>query len=226
MNTFFQHTYASNEDAESSLLRGSFLETEDFDKLLETRSVGNSRFGKNSKDVVEFSVYSPQNELFGWTLVDQTPNYITKQFSYKTPNGELINKTISYLDSLYPTTMDGGVLVSPKYELEKLGITQGEFKVKISYRNDIVGSFENPYKFIIDEISPSRTELRVLTQSLKNSQNPDAVAFNFEYENFTKKQVVVGQLIDRLSNLLKEELFVSELETKKFSSSASDYAAM
>ena len=225
MNTFFQHTYASNEDAESSLLRGSFLETEDFDKLLETRSVGNSRFGKNSKDVVEFSVYSPQNELFGWTLVDQTPNYITKQFSYKTPNGELINKTISYLDSLYPTTADGGVLVSPKYELEKLGITQGEFKVKISYRNDIVGSFENPYKFIIDEISPSRTELRVLTQSLKNSQNPDAVAFNFEYENFTKKQVVVGQLIDRLSNLLKEELFVSELETKKFSSSASDYAS-
>ena len=116
-------------------------------------------------------------------------------------------------------------MVSPKYELEKLGITQGEFKVKISYKNDIVGSFENPYKFIIDEISPSRTELRVLTQSLKNSQNPDAVAFNFEYENFTKKQVVVSQLLDRISNLLKQELFVSELDNKKFSSGASDYAS-
>ena len=90
MNTFFQHTYASTEDVESSLLRGSFLETEDFDKLLETRVAGESAFGKNSKDVIEFSVYSPQNELFGWTIVDQTPNYTTKQFSYKTPNGDMI----------------------------------------------------------------------------------------------------------------------------------------
>ena len=88
-----------------------------------------------------------------------------------------------------------------------------------------MGSFDNPYKLVIKEISPSRTEIRAITQSLQNTRNPNQISLNFEYVNFINKQVLVAHILDRVVDLPKDNLFTSELETKEFSSKTSDYSS-
>ena len=223
MTKILKHTFASKVDADSNVIRSISMNSQDFNKIKEGESSGDV-FGLNSKDVIEFSAFTQQNELVGWKTIQQTPNYTTRNVSYLDTDGNMQNKTISYLQSLYPKTNDGNILISPKYELSLLGIEQGEYKVRIAYRNDIVGSFENPYKFQISEISGSRTEIKAVTQSFKNSRNPNQVSFNFEYNNFINKQVVVAHVIEKLKDILLEKTFVSELETKEFSEKTSDYS--
>ena len=148
MTDILQHTFASKFDIDTNVIRSSSLTPTDFNKIKE-REVSGELFGVNSKDVIEFSAFTQNNELVGWKTIQQTPNYSTRAVSYLNSEGVLERKNISYLKSLYPKTSDGNILVSPKYELNQLGLRQGEYKVRISYRNDIVGSFENPYKLQI-----------------------------------------------------------------------------
>ena len=223
MTKILKHTFASDIDINTGSIRSISLDSEDFNKIKESESSG-ELFGLNSKDTIEFSAFTHQNELVGWTTIEQAPNSSPQNFSYLDTSGEIQNKTISYLQSLYPKTQDGNILISPKYELSLLGLEQGEYKVRISYKNDIVGSFENPYKFQISEISGSRTEIKATTQSFKNSRNPNQVSFNFEYNNFIGKQVVVAHIIDKLKNLLYDKTYIKELETKEYSEKTSDYS--
>ena len=223
MTDILQHTFASKFDIDTNIIRSSSLDSTDFNKIKE-REVSGDLFGVNSKDVIEFSAFTQNNELVGWKTIQQTPNYSSRDVSYLNSDGVLERKNISYLKSLYPKTSEGNILVSPKYELNQLGIRQGEYKVRISYRNDIVGSFENPYKLQIKEISGSRTEIKAVTQSFKNSGNPNQISFNFEYGNFLNKQVVVAHVIEQLKHILKNKTFVSELESKEFSKKTSDYS--
>jgi hypothetical protein len=223
MTDILQHTFASKFDIDTNVIRSSSLTPTDFNKIKE-REVSGELFGVNSKDVIEFSAFTQNNELVGWKTIQQTPNYSTRAVSYLNSEGVLERKNISYLKSLYPKTSDGNILVSPKYELNQLGLRQGEYKVRISYRNDIVGSFENPYKLQIKEISGSRTEIKAVTQSFKNSRNPNQISFNFEYGNFLNKQTIVAHIIEKLENILKSKTFVSELESKEFSKKTSDYS--
>ena len=191
MTKILKHTFASKVDVDSNVIRSISMNSTDFNKIKDEESTGDV-FGINSKDVIEFSAFTQQNELVGWKTIQQTPNYTTRNVSYFDTEGEIQNKTISYLQSLYPKTNDGNILISPKYELSLLGIEQGEYKVRIAYRNDIVGSFENPYKFQISEISGSRTEIKAVTQSFKNSRNPNQVSFNFEYnKHYTHKLITL-----------------------------------
>lgn len=224
MTDILQHTFASKFDIDTNVIRSSSIDSTDFNKIKDRENTGDL-FGVNSKDVIEFSAFTQDNELVGWKIIQQTPNYSTKTVSYIDTSGVIQNKNISYLQSLYPKTSDGNILISPKYELSQLGIEQGEYKVRIAYRNDIVGSYENPYKLKIKEISASRTEIKAVTQSFKNSRNPNQISFNFEYSNFLNKQVVVAHIIEKLNNILKNETFVSELESKEFSQKTSDYSS-
>lgn len=222
MTKILQHTFASSADNETNILRHISLSSDDFNKIKESESSG-ELFGVNSKDVIEFSAFTQSNELVGWKTIEQAPSYATKNITYLNTSGELENKTVSYLQSLYPKTKNGEVIISPKHELGLLGIEQGEYKVRISYKNDVVGSFDNPYKFEIKEISSSRTEIKAVAQSFKNSVNPNQVSFNFEYSNFTNRRIVVAHLIEKIKDLLLTKSFKDELETKEFSAKTSDY---
>ena len=159
METFLKHTYATEVDTDTNNVRGSTFDASVFNKIKELENEG-LKFGKNSKDVIEFSAFTSENQLVGWKLLEQNPKYINRNVSFTDIDGNIQNRDVSYLDSLYTTTSDGNIIISPKYELNELGINQGEYKIRIGYRNDIVGSFENPYKLEIVEISDSRTEIR------------------------------------------------------------------
>ena len=222
METFLKHTYATEVDTDTNNVRGSTFDASVFNKIKELENEG-LKFGKNSKDVIEFSAFTSENQLVGWKLLEQNPKYINRNVSFTDIDGNIQNRDVSYLDSLYTTTSDGNIIISPKYELNELGINQGEYKIRIGYRNDIVGSFENPYKLEIVEISDSRTEIKAVTQSFKDSKKPNQVAFNFEYNNFITKQVVVAHILTQIQNMFHEKTFVSELDTKEFSSKTSDY---
>lgn len=223
MNNLIKHTFATDVDSNTNSLRLSNLSEDAHTQLQEATGKG-ELFGYNLKDVVEFSVYTTENQLIGWKTIEQSPNFISKFIEYKDKDFTSTQTNISLLESVYPKTKSGDLLISPKYELESLGIQSGEFRTRVSLKNDIVGSFENPFKLKITEISSSRTELKAITESFNNSSNPSAISFNFEYNNFINKQVVVAHIINKVDSLFKKDLFTDELQTKSFSSKTSDYS--
>ena len=104
-----------------------------------------------------------------------------------------------------------------------LGISDGEYITRVSKRCDLVGSFDNPVKLIITDISSSRTEFKASPQCLTNSILPNEVSLNFEYINFIRKQVVIAHVYNELGNLIELSSFLSELENENIRSSTSDY---
>lgn len=222
MKTFLPHTYISEVDIDSNAIRGSLISQKIFDEIKDSEKLGNS-FGKRSKDVVEFSAYSPAGEIFGWKVIEQAPNYVTKNLSYIDFSGQSNMIAIDYLESVYPRSSDGHVLISPTHELEELGIGDGNYKIRMSFRSDVVGSFENSSKLSITDISSSRTEFRAVTTSLKDSRNPNDVSLNFEYNNFIKKQVLVANLSNQLPTLLYSKSFQQKETSDEIKNKTSDY---
>jgi hypothetical protein len=222
MKTFIPYMYPSDSDENTNTIRGSLVSESVFGEIKDTE-VHSTDFGKCSKDVIEFSVYSTRGEIFGWKLVEAFPDYINKTINYTNLDGEEISTSVSYLNSLYVKNKNGDVILSPKHELEELGITQGNYKIRISFRTDIVGSYENSTKLKIKEISPSRTEFKALPDSLKDSRNPNDVSFNFEYNNFIRKRVLVAHIINKLDKILKNNSFVKKDTIDSIKTKTSDY---
>ena len=221
MSNFFKHTYIPKTD--NSFIRGNLISPEIFKKISDGKSYDYSKFGINTKDVIEFSAYSNEGDLVGWKTIEQTPVYSSTDIEYTDYEGNTTRKRISTLDSLYPKTKQGGLIISPRSELLDLGITDGSFKYKISFRNDIVGSYENSTKLIIEEISNDRTELKAIPSALKDSSSPDSVAFNFEYTNFLQKNVLVAHVFNNIDSFLKKEDFISEIKSENIKNKTSDY---
>lgn len=214
--------YPSNEDENTNTIRGTVVSNEVFSDIKDQELV-KTDFGKNSKDVIEFSVYSSRGEIFGWKLVEALPDYTNKTINYTNLDGESSSLNISYLNSLYLKNKKGDIILSPRHELEELGITQGNYKVRISFRTDVVGSYENSTKLKIKEISPSRTEIKATTSSLKNSRNPNDVSFNFEYNNFLRKRVLVAHITNKIDKVLKNISFENVESNEEIKSKTSDY---
>ncbi len=192
-------------------------------KIVTDTNISGKKFGNYSKDVIEFSVYSTTGELLGWKIVEREENYSQKDLSFINNEGVRIEKSVSYLDSVYPTTSTGDIIISPIHEMLSLGLTQGEYKIRTSQRSDLVGSFDNPVKLNLTKISTSRTELKAVPQSLTNSTSPNDISFNFEYTNFIKKEVLVAHIYNETHNLLTDRSFLTELEEKFISGSTTDY---
>ena len=222
MKTFIPYMYPSDSDESTNTIRGALVSENVFGEIKDTE-VQSTDFGKCSKDVIEFSVYSTRGEIFGWKLIESFPEYINKTLNYTNLDGEEISTSISFLNSLYVKNKKGDVILSPKHELEELGITQGNYKIRISFRTDIVGSYENSTKLKIKEISPSRTEFKASPDSLKDSRNPNDVSFNFEYNNFIRKRVLIAHIINKLDKILKNTSFVKKETLENIKSKTSDY---
>ena len=51
-----------------------------------------------------------------------------------------------------------------------------------------IGSHESQSKLIVQDISPSRTEIKIIPSSLKTSIRPTELALNNEYLNYFNKK--------------------------------------
>jgi hypothetical protein len=146
---------------------GQFLQTEDL-FIVNQNQIEDTDFGDCRYDVMEVSVYDINNNLL----------------PQKTGNNVAYIKTGDIKNYMYNLTNKGGqkeLAIDIEKLLNDLGFTNGILKVNINFVRNKVGSDNELTKVWVHEISPSRTEIRILPLKTKNS-NINAIT-NKEFTN-------------------------------------------
>ena len=113
-------------------------------------------------------------------VVNFMPQLRSGSYYFTNYDKETVSGNLKILENIFPI-VNNKILISPKDELGKLGLSPSSYRVVFSFRSDIIGSFDtNSSKLVISEISPSRTEIKVRPECLKNSAKPSDVAINVE----------------------------------------------
>lgn len=134
---------------------GQFLQTEDL-FIVNQNQIEDTDFGDCRYDVMEVSVYDVNNNLL----------------PQKTGNNVAYIKTGDIKNYMYNLTNKGGqkeLAIDIEKLLNDLGFTNGILKVNINFVRNKVGSDNELTKVWVHEISPSRTEIRILPLKTKNS---------------------------------------------------------
>ena len=161
------------------------------------------KFGKNPKDIVDFSIYSENNTIIKTKLVKPNQKFTRRSFDFVDYTGISREGSISIFDSKYELTESNEVVVSPTHELRELGEESGSFLIGISIKNELVGSHESDSKLVIQDISPSRTELKIAPAAFKTTLRPTEVALNNEYYNFFDKRIPVAHIYHEIETFVK-----------------------
>jgi len=133
---------------------GQFLQSEDL-FIVTKNQIEDTDFGDCKHDVMEVSVYDINNNLL--------PHKSGKNVAYV--------KTGDIKNYLYNITNNAGqkeLAIDIEKLLNDLGVTNGILKVKINFVRNKVGSDNELTKVWIHEISPSRTEIRILPLKTKD----------------------------------------------------------
>tara|TARA_A100001037_G_scaffold67550_1_gene59972 strand:+ start:1121 stop:8908 length:7788 start_codon:yes stop_codon:yes gene_type:complete len=160
-------------------------------------------FGRSPKDIIEFSVYTPDNEVLQSRIVERDDSFVERKYDFTDYNGERRIGSINTFDRNYQLSEAGDVIISPTHELRELGYVDGTHRVGVSFRNDIVGSAESTSKLMITDISPSRMELKLVPSGLKTTKKPLEVLLNFEYDNFFNKRLLVAHVYNETFKFIK-----------------------
>lgn len=147
--------------------QGEFLMPDD--KFIVTKNeVEDTDFGDCKYDVMEVSVYDVNNNLL--------PHKSGKNVAYI--------KTGDIKNYLYNITNKGGqkeLAIDIEKVLNDLGFTNGILKVIINFVRNRIGSDDTLSRVWIQQISPSREEIRILP--LKTDNDSVNVQTNLEFDN-------------------------------------------
>lgn len=136
--------------------KGEFLQPEDL-FIVSQNQIDDTDFGECKYDVMEVSVYDINNIL----LPQQ--------------NGNLVAyiKTGDIKNYLYLVTNQGGqkeLVIDAQKLLNDLGFVNGIYKLNVNFVRDRVGTDDESRRVWINEISPSRTEIRIIPLKTANSK--------------------------------------------------------
>ena len=144
-------------------------------KLIPSQKIDENFGGKNN--YIEFYVYDVGDNLLNTSYnyldyklppslglkpgVSTSPNI---QGDIPTENVGIVSTLAEPTSSLYPI-----IEIDPIQDLQKLGYTSGEFKVRYNLFQNILSNYRDKALFI-KEISPNRTEVRLGSISLTNDE--------------------------------------------------------
>jgi hypothetical protein len=179
-----------------------------------------NRFGDYKNNVIEFSVYDENNQPLHWEIQDsmgKTSVFYREYFN-------LSNKKISYSYERYYGNIQNEVLdnytqniIYPiSQDLSRNGFTDGSFYINYQPVTNVVGDSVN--KIVIEEISPSGTELRVVCNN--ESIKPDFIGF-------AKNQQRIKYSIQAILKLIQTTSiypYFSTSNASELSNTKTDYA--
>jgi hypothetical protein len=133
---------------------GQYLQSEDL-FIVSKKEIEDTEFGDCERDVMEVSVYDINNNLL----------------PHKTGNNVAYIKPNNIKDYLYNITNKGGqkeLAINIEKLLNDLGFTNGILKVNINFVRNKVGTDNDMTRVWIQEISPSREEIRIVPLKTKD----------------------------------------------------------
>jgi hypothetical protein len=174
--------------------KGQFLQKDDLFIVSKTE-IEETDFGDCKHDVMEVSVYDINNNLL--------PQKSGKNVAYI--------KTGDIKNYLYNITNKGGqkeLAIDSEKLLKDLGFTNGILKININFVRNKVGTDNELTKVWIQEISPSREEIRILP--LKTKDNSINVVTNKEFKNINNLskdfKYYKKNILDALDSFERESL--------------------
>lgn len=183
---------------------GKFIEDKDL-FILSKNEIEKTDFGVGKYDVMEVSVYDVNNNLL----------------PQKSGNNVAYIKSSDIKNYLYNLTNAGGqkeLAINVEKLLNDLGFTNGILKVNINFVRNKVGSENESTRVWIQEISPSREEIRILPLKTKD-ENINKIT-NTQFKNLKSLNKDFNYYKTELLNTLNsfDNVFLtkidSHLETK------------
>lgn len=194
------------EQSSSSFSTGYYISENDWDYLKDTFEVFNFSFGKSEKDIFSLNVYTLDDNLLTGSFIKSLGQ--TKEFtgSYKNIRNETITYSHKYFSSDLVITGEEtkSLFFNISDELKNLSINEGNYKFVLQLVRDVVGSsFDSTRKLIIDEISPSRTEIAIIPNTDVNSTDENDIKLFNEFQTYGQGKVQINQILDQIVDGIK-----------------------
>jgi len=184
----------------SSLSRGSFLSENELMYYTDGVTSKNFPFGKSDKDFVKFDIYNSENLLLTSSIVYSEGTEVPHTYSFY----DAFNTNVQYSYTEYNSdwvilgTETQSLFYDVSKELNKISAPDGNYKIYMELGRDIVGNADTDdinNKLVIDTISTSRTEIRVIPNYIRSGTD----TINSEFDIFSKNQIRVREIADDLN---------------------------
>lgn len=199
------------DQSSSSFSTGQYLSKKDWDYLKSSELVNNFIFGKSEKDTFDLQVYTLDDSLITGSIIRPSGSY--KQFtgSYNNLKDQPVTYNHEYFssDAVVVGNQTQSIFFNLADEINNLSIGEGNYKVYLQLSREVVGSsFDQSRRLIVDEISPSRTEIAIIPNTYVGSVDEKDLRFLIEYQTFGQSKLQVNQVIDELiKGMEKPEIY-------------------
>lgn len=165
-------------------------------------------FNIGVNDVLEFVLYDASNNLL------QQQDYGSERYI----KGEEISEYLIQSENVVDKVIDGGgFLIDVKRLIKEAGYNTGIFRVQLNFVNDRIGSSVQKDKMWIQEVSPTRLELRLLPFDNFDETNPIdidvKIDLNQAYNSFVEGKFsgdeVYAEIDEILNRLTPAELYTT-----------------
>lgn len=194
------------QQSSSSFSLGYYFSKNDWDYLKDTSEVYNFSFGKSEKDIFSLNVYTLDDTLITGSNIKPIGEYKEFTGSYKNIRNESITYNHKYFSSdlVIVGEETKSLFFNISDELNNLSISEGNYKLILQLTRDVVGSsFDSTRRLIIDEISPSRTEIALIPNTDVNSTDEDDIKLYNEFQTYGQEKIQVNQIIDQIIEGIK-----------------------
>ena len=162
-------------------------------------NISESFFGKSEKDVVEFSYYNLSGVQNGWTYKQPKIIYISDVGSYTDVDYKKVNYSYRKTKTDY-ISYKNNFLIDIQFDFSSSNVFDGQHVASYNFLRNVAGNQSFP--LIISEISPSRTELKLVPAFNKVPKTDEELYQNLYYESFIRKLVLVNDITDTLNSQL------------------------
>ena len=183
----------------SSVNTAYYFNAEDVNVYKVKTNISESFFGKSEKDVIEFSYYNLSGVQNGWMYKQPKIIYISDVGNYT----DVDYKKVNYLYRKTKTdyiSHKNDFLVDIQSDFSSSNIFDGQHIASYNFLRNVAGN--QAFPLIISEISPSRTELKLVPAFNKVPKTDEELYQNLYYESFIRKLVLVNDITDTLNSQL------------------------
>ena len=150
-------------------------------------------FGFSINDVIEIGVYSTKDQtLQSWGILDQFKEFKTVTLTYLDNLNVVRNYSYNELIRPFILYKNDSVLFKPYTDLNSVGITEGSYQISYNFSREMAGSPSS--SLIIKEISPSRTEIKLIPHNKSDTQ----------YDSFCIKKFPIRDVASVLLSIIKD----------------------
>ena len=183
----------------SSVNTAYYFNAEDVNVYKVKTNISESFFGKSEKDVVEFSYYNLSGVQNGLTYKQPKIIYISDVGNYTDVDYKKVNYSYRKTKTDY-ISHKNDFLIDIQSDFSSSNIFDGQHIASYNFLRNVAGNQSFP--LIISEISPSRTELKLVPDFSKVPKTDEELYQNLYYESFIRKLVLVNDITDTLNSQL------------------------